>query len=85
MKSERPAFDLFFFLLVFFFSFFLSSPTILSLRVKHSFHTVPPSSATQNNYQALLHQIMVDIGGHDGEGQRSAGVALRRGGAPSSS
>lgn len=81
MKSERAAFDLF---SVFFFSV-LSSPAILSLRVTHSFHTVPPSPSTQNNYQALLHQIMVEIGGHDGEGQRSGGVALGLGGAPSSS
>lgn len=41
--------------------------------MRHSFHTVPSSSSTQNNYQALPHQIMTDIGGHDGEGQRSAG------------
>lgn len=72
MKSERPAFDLFFP-----FPFFLSCPTILSLGLRHSFHTVPPSSTTQNNYQALLHQIMVDIGGHDGEGQRSEGGGPR--------
>lgn len=85
MKSERPAFDLFFLLVFFFLFFLLSSPTILSLRVRHSFHTVPPSPTTQNNYQALLHQIMVDIEGHDGKGQRSAGVALGCGGAPNSS
>lgn len=75
MKSERPAFDLFFFL--FFFSPFLSSSAILSLRVTHSFHTVPPSPSTQNNYQAPLHQIIVEIGGHGGEGQRSGGVGPR--------
>lgn len=86
MKSERPAFDLFFFV------GFLpppprpqSSSAIFPLRGRHSFQTVPRSSATLNNYQALLHQIMADSGGHDGEGQRSTGVALRLGPAPNSS
>lgn len=74
-------------LLIFFqiFFSFLSSPAILSLRVTHSFQTVPPSPSTQNNYHAPLHQIMVAIEGHGGEGQRSRGVALGRGRAPSSS
>lgn len=90
MKSERPAFDLF--LLVFSPLSPHPSPTptpsssaIFPQRGRHSFQTVPCSLATQNNYQALLHQIMVDTGGHDGEGQRSAGVALRLGPAPNSS
>lgn len=70
VKGLLLIFSLFLVLVFFSLCVFL---TILTLRKRQSFHTMPSSLSTQNNYQALPHQIMVDIGGHDGEGQRSAG------------
>lgn len=67
MKSKRTAFDLFV-------RFFFFCHLLLSCPLEwHSFHTMLSSSSTQNNYQALPHQIKVDIRGRAGQGWRSAG------------